>query len=217
MTLVGGADTTVTGGTCYRYRLTVTDNVGNQTTSSRQPATAKVDTTAPSAPTLTLDETSPNSYADGTTLYYNPQSTNTGCFTVTATSTDAQSGIDHVGFPTVFGSEASTDMSSPYTTSYSWDNTATATGSKTVTATNGSGLTADSAFTLTPDTDAPTGQSVDLSGGPWYSTPRCRSPSTGAATPAPASTSRARPSSATRPRSRAAPAMRSAATGRQSP
>ena len=36
-------------------------------------ADAKVDTTAPSAPALTLTESSPLSYVSGTTLYYNPR------------------------------------------------------------------------------------------------------------------------------------------------
>ena len=44
----------------------------------------------------------------------------------------------------------------------------TASGAKTVTATNGAGLTSTDTFTVTPDTTAPSGQTVDLSGGPWY-------------------------------------------------
>src|SRR5205807_972470 len=86
VTLSGGADTTVTSGNCYRYRLTITDNVGNASAPSAASADAKVDTTAPSAPGLTIDESSALSYASGTTLYYNPQGSNSGTFTVTGTS-----------------------------------------------------------------------------------------------------------------------------------
>src|SRR5581483_3509853 len=43
-------------------------------------------------------------------------------------------------------------------------------GPQDVTATNGAGLTASTAITLTPDTTPPTGQTVSLSGGPWYTT-----------------------------------------------
>ena len=43
----GGADTTVTTGNCYRYRIHVADNVGNTSANSTATADAKVDTTAP--------------------------------------------------------------------------------------------------------------------------------------------------------------------------
>ena len=48
-------------------------------------ADAKVDTTAPTAPSLTLGESSAKSYVSGTTLYYNAQGSNTASFTVTGT------------------------------------------------------------------------------------------------------------------------------------
>ena len=35
---------------------------------------------------------------------------------------------------------------------------------------NGAGVTSATSFTLTPDSTAPTGQTVSLSGGPWYAT-----------------------------------------------
>ena len=93
-------------GNCYRYRYSIADNVGNASAPSAASADAKIDTTAPSAPALTLTESSPLSHISGTTLFYNPQGSNSGTFTVTATSSDAQSGIGSVGFPSVFGADS---------------------------------------------------------------------------------------------------------------
>src|SRR5439155_5328926 len=66
------------------------------------------------------------------------------------------------------GSDSSTQTSSPYSQTYSWTASASASGSKTVISTNGAGLTGTSAFTVTPDTTAPSGESVALVGGPYY-------------------------------------------------
>ena len=49
VTLSGGNDTTVVTGKCYRYREQLSDNLGNQGSSSAS-NTAKIDTTAPSDP-----------------------------------------------------------------------------------------------------------------------------------------------------------------------
>src|SRR5205085_3317745 len=107
VTLVGGADTTVTSGHCYKYRYKISDNVGNQATSSAS-TNAKVDATAPSAPSLTLSESSALEYATGTTLYYDPQGSNSASFSVSATTSDSESSIPSVAFPTVYGSDSST-------------------------------------------------------------------------------------------------------------
>src|SRR5207244_1079573 len=109
VTLSGGADTSVASGNCYHYIYFISDNVGNQSAASAASADAKVDTSAPSAPSLTLSESSPLEYATGTTLYYNPQGSNSGSFSVTGTTSDTESGIASIAFPTVFGSDSLTD------------------------------------------------------------------------------------------------------------
>src|SRR5262249_12960350 len=137
VTLSSGADTTVVSGNCYRYRLKISDNVSNQATTANS-ADAMVDTSAPSAPSLSLSESSSLSYVSGTTLYYNAQGTNTASFTVTGTSTDSQSGITKLNFPTVSGmTGGGDDTTSPYSGTYTWTNTTTAAGAQTVTSTNG--------------------------------------------------------------------------------
>src|SRR5439155_23568175 len=101
----------------------------------------KVDTTAPSAFTPSLAESSPLEYASGTTLYYNAQASNSASFTVSAAPTDAQSGIQKLNFPAVTGmSGGGDDTSSPYQSSYTWTASTTVSGAQTVTATNNAGL-----------------------------------------------------------------------------
>jgi hypothetical protein len=114
------------------------------------------DSTPPSAPNLTLAEGESDEYVSGTTLYYNPSGTNTGTFTVDASTADAESGVSLVEFPAVFGLDGAIDPLAPYQTTYSWTETATANGDYTVTAVNGASLQATSTFTVVPDTGAPT-------------------------------------------------------------
>ena len=106
----------------------------------------------------------------GTTLYYNPQGTNAGSFTVTATSTDTQSTVDQIAFPDRLRRRRATHTGGPYAHAYTWIATDTAGGDKTVTATNAAGSSSTATFTVAADTTAPTGQTVDLTGGPWYTT-----------------------------------------------
>src|SRR2546428_6338454 len=83
------------------YRYTISDNVGNTSSASSASADAKIDTTAPSAPSLTLSESSALSYINGTTLYYNAQRTITDSNTSYAQTTDTHSCIQQLHFPTV--------------------------------------------------------------------------------------------------------------------
>ena len=101
-----GAPTTLVGAPaqaglatgCYRFVLTGTDNVGNTTTIT---TVVKVDTSAPAAPGLTLADSSADVHTTGTTAFYRPAGS--GSFDVTASSTDAQSGILDYSFPVLAG------------------------------------------------------------------------------------------------------------------
>jgi hypothetical protein len=157
-------DTTVQSATCYRYRYRVADLAGNVATYTSS-SVVKIDSSAPGAPGIALSESSPFELVSGTTLFYNPAAGNGASFDVTATTSDAQSGITSVEFPVVFGGDATTDTTAPYSATYTWDDSATAVGSSTVTAENGAGLTSTGSFSVTPDTTAPTGGSLDYADG----------------------------------------------------
>jgi Calcineurin-like phosphoesterase len=113
------------------------------------------DTTPPTAPAFTFDAPGPNQSATGSTLFYNPSPGNSDSFTVTASTSDSQSGISHVTFPDVFGGDGLDDPLSPYAQTYNWTDTATAAGAHEVTAFNGEGVTSDNDFNITPDTAGP--------------------------------------------------------------
>src|SRR4029450_1093612 len=72
---------------CYRYVLTGTDNVGNTATLT---TVVKVDTSDPTAPSLSLSDSSAAVHTTGTTAFYRP--TGSGSFDVTASSTDGPAG-----------------------------------------------------------------------------------------------------------------------------
>src|SRR5205823_12783229 len=139
LTLLAGPITTVPQAHSALFPYTTLVRSSNQATSSAT-SSAKVDTSAPSIPAIVLAESSSIEFVSGSTLYYNPQGSNSDSFDVSATSSDAQSGVASIAFPTDFGSDSLTDTTSPYGQTYSWDASASASGAKTVTVTNGAGL-----------------------------------------------------------------------------
>ena len=160
-----GADAGVQDGTCYRYRVSVSDNVGNWS-SSPASGEARIDTTAPSPPQLTLTASAPSAHVSRATVFYRPGAE--GALTVEATTTDAESGIEQVLFPTLAGAGGGIDDTAPYAADYTWTQALTAAGPHTVTARNRAGLVSDGIFAMTADADPPTGMSVTLLGGPTY-------------------------------------------------
>jgi hypothetical protein len=114
--------------------------------------------------------------ASANTLWFRPAGA--GSFTLNATADDPESGIAQVAFPDVSattgwsgstgGTDPAADFASPV--AYTWAAGASTPGAKQVTATNGTGMTASATVTISADSTAPTGQTVTLSGGPWYPT-----------------------------------------------
>ncbi|HYM63122.1 MAG TPA: Ig-like domain-containing protein [Gaiellaceae bacterium] len=172
VTLSGGADTTVVSGKCYRYRYSLSDRVGNQSAASAVSAAAKVDTSNPAAPSLSLAESpaDPDQHVSGTDVYYLPGA-NGGSFTVTATASDTETGVKHVSFPGVTGvtGGGGNDASSPYSDTYTWSNTTSGSPTGAVTATNNASATGGgTSFGLVPDSGAPsTGDDTGSIGSGW--------------------------------------------------
>ncbi|MCA1684078.1 MAG: hypothetical protein LC708_02995, partial [Actinobacteria bacterium] len=171
VTLVGGNDTTVVSGNCYRYRELLSDNVGNQGASVAS-NTAKVDTSAPSTPTLAFSGLSPNAYYDGAgTLYFRPSGG--GTFTVTASATDVQSGIGSYTFGTLNSNGganfAGSQAGDHFDYTFGASTTAPAT-SRTVSSTNGAGTnSADTTYAITADTTAPSVNAPGVTAGYYTS------------------------------------------------
>ena len=158
VTLSGGNDTTVSSGNCYRYRELLSDNVGNQGTSSAS-NTAKIDTSAPSTPTLAFSGLSANAYWDssGSTFYFRPSAG--GTFTVTAASSDADSGIASYTFGTLNSNGGANWGGSQTGDHYDYTFGATTTApttSRTINSTNGAATnSANASYSIAADTTGP--------------------------------------------------------------
>ncbi len=124
---------------CYRYVLTGTDNVGNTVTLT---TVVKVDTSAPSAPTLSFASATGGAYysGSGSTVFFRPAA-GVGQFDVTASSTDADTNVASYTFPAApvpFGTSWSV-AGAGATRTYSYAVGAAEPGSQNVSATNGAG------------------------------------------------------------------------------
>jgi hypothetical protein len=145
---------------CYRYTLTAVDNVGNAATPTV--AEIKVDTTAPSTPALLLSNGGDtDSFADTTTrrVYLRTNTgANGGSFTVGASTTDADSNIKNVTFPTLTDVTGGGTVTPPTTFQgiYVWTTSSTATTGATVTARNNADNTSTRTFDVVVDNNAPT-------------------------------------------------------------
>ena len=152
VTLSGGNDTGVVSGKCYRYRELLSDNVGNQGPSSAS-ATAKVDSSAPSDPSLSYGSFT-NAAASGGVVWYRPSAA-AGQFQVTASSSDVQSGVASHTFPAAASGWSVSGSGNART--YSHSGSPSNPGEpNNVRSTNGAGLNSnDVSFTVTPDSTAP--------------------------------------------------------------
>jgi uncharacterized repeat protein (TIGR01451 family) len=157
------ADTVPAGQACYRYEYIVSDTVGNSTTYTSPDI--KVDTTAPAAPTGAFSAMT-NMYWSGSTLFYRSNASSGGV-TVTASATDANSGIVSYSFPTLPAGWTSTPGALGVM-SYSWSapNPTAPSGAQNVTATNNATLVSPATgITMTSDVTAPATGSVTYTDG----------------------------------------------------
>ena len=163
-TISGTTSQTVASGNCYLLTLTGTDFVGNTATIS---TIVKVDTTAPSAPALSFANPTGGAYysGSGTTVYFRPGAA-TGGFDVTASSTDADTGVASYTFPTAGAMGSLWSIAgSGATRTYSYTSGAANPGSQSVTATNNAGGTsAGGSWTTQADSAAPTGGAFSANG-----------------------------------------------------
>jgi PKD repeat protein len=164
-----GAASTITGAPaqsepsgCYRYTLTGLDNVGNQASVS---STVIVDTTKPTTPSLTFSGTSANVFLKTSTnaLYFRPAAG--GAFTLTAASTDTETGIREYKFSSLSANGFS-ETQSAGKMAYTFGATATqpATAPTILTVSNAGASSASATYSLIADTSGPTGGALTVNG-----------------------------------------------------
>ena len=164
-----GAPTTIAGSPsqsepsgCYRYTLTGIDNVGNQTSVS---TTVIVDTTVPTTPSLTFSGLSSNTFYKSSTnaLYFRPSAG--GTFTVTASSSDPQTGIRGYTFSSLT-SNGFTETQTGGQNAYTFGATATqpASAPTVFAASNAGGSSANATYSLIADAAGPTGGALSVNG-----------------------------------------------------
>jgi hypothetical protein len=150
-----GTSVDLTSNGVYTIKYFSVDRVGNAEAVKTAGTQIRVDLTDPSAPALTLSESSAFAHVAGTTIYV--KSGQTGTYTVAATSNDQLSGIDKIRFP-----GGVDDSVSPFQTIYALDDL---TGTQTVTAFDNAGNTSSSTFDVTTDDVEPSGGSVTYADG----------------------------------------------------
>ncbi|HEY3922171.1 MAG TPA: SwmB domain-containing protein [Gaiellaceae bacterium] len=155
------------------WKLTATDDVGNAATFSS--GTMTVDPTAPSAPTLlSISPVGTGLYysGSGATIFAKAGADSTNDFTVTAASTDADSGVASYSFPAIAGFTKNVSGATATYTVGAIPLTGGDGGSGSVTSTNGIGGTSGAGFTLTVTVDgsAPAATGFSAPGSDVYST-----------------------------------------------
>jgi hypothetical protein len=151
VTVSGTADTSVASGTCYRYQAKATDNVGNVSAASLPSGDAKVDRTSPSTPALFFSGFT-NTASARNVVYFRPGGS--GSFTVTAASSDPESGVTTYSFPTIPGFTAA---GTGPRRNYAFTGAGSVPSTPfTVTATNAAGMSSGTAaFSLVGDGTSP--------------------------------------------------------------
>ncbi len=174
VTLHGHADTNVADGRCYRYRYRVADREGNRSAFSPTSDAAKVDTTPPDRPALSISAGGSDTFISDTTVFYRPTGAG-GTFTVAATSDDAGSGLKSIAFPGLAGGFTPLAVvlrtAPPFEVAYTWHGGSPDAGTKTVTAYDRADNPRTASFTVVADEAGPVGMSARVSGGPWFTTP----------------------------------------------
>jgi hypothetical protein len=152
-------DSTVASGNCYSYQYVVSDNAGNSTTYTSA-SIAKVDTSAPTTPTLAFSGLSTNAYYSSgqNALYFRPAAG--GTYTVIGSSIDAQSAIQSGTAGYTFSSLTGNNFAGAQTSgqnSYTFGSSATQPGSTpTLFSTNNANLNSpDANYNLISDTTPP--------------------------------------------------------------